>query len=515
MQRTHRHGAPLALVLASASALACSSDHYIGDLELPVATPEEETTAIDVADADFRVAPNLMPPDISMDTERWPSWPGYGHTSGLGDIDGDGYDDYASIGNDRGSKYSFITVRYGAPRPGDFAAEFAYVYGGSRLSGSSDYPQISGVAPAGDIDADGYADLLVSLGYCSLESGPEGAYLLYGGPSRLPVTGSLDASAVFLPRPPRASLDDTCGSFRMVNTGVGDVDADGFGDFIISENRRDAGLAKAFLFYGSAERLVSGTSWLDADLRLLADQRVLFTPLGDIDADGFADLVIEVPRAANQPPTFTLLRGRAERFEGDQIITSLGVPFVPARPAGDLDADGTEDVLLYDDAYNPHLFYGGTGRFDAGADLASADATFLPYPGQTSATVLAVGDLDADGDAELAARFFDQWMGAALRGVDQWGIHTVAFISGSRTRLSGAVAAPAPSAPFPRGFSSGPGMDDMFSLGDVDGDGASDLLTNTQEYSYDPIEGWRPGSGYYQSHIHFGIRGGAVGEPPR
>jgi hypothetical protein len=517
MQQTNRHGAALALTLAcGATAVGCNSEHYIGDLDLPVTTPEDGPTAIDVADADFRVSPNLAPPDISMDAELWLSAFSRDRIAGLGDLDADGFNDYATLSGELEGAYTFVSIRYGGPRPTDFVAEFAFIYGASRVSWPTASPDLVGVAAAGDVDADGYADFLVTAGTtCDREPspGPEGAYLVYGGPSRLPAAASLDDVGTFLPRPPVASLGDSCGTSRTAHTGVGDLDADGFDDFIISENRKDAGLAKAYLFYGGAERLVSGTSWLDADLRLLAEARVIVRPLGDIDADGFADVLFDEPNFASE--SISLIRGRAERFEGDQIIASVGMPFVDAWPAGDLDADGTQDVLLYDDAFNPHLFYGAPGRFDAGVDLATADATFLPYPGQSSASVIGVGDIDGDGDDELAARFFDQAVGFTLRGSDFWGIHTLAFISGSRTRLSGVVAPPAPSSPFARGPFGGEGMDTIVSIGDIDGDGTDELLSDTQSYSYDPIEGWEAGFEYLKQHIHFGVRGGDGAERPR
>jgi hypothetical protein len=106
-----------------------------------------------------------------------------------------------------------------------------------------------------------------------------------------------------------------------------------------------------------------------------------------------------------------------------------------------------------------------------------------------------VGDRDGDGDDELAAHFYDDALGFALPGIDFGLAHDLAFISGSRVRWTGAIAAPAPSSPFERGPRGGTRMEWMsVSLGDLDGDGVSELLTHTDSYSYDPAEAGTPTS---------------------
>lgn len=63
--------------------------------------------------------------------------------------------------------------------------------------GDADLPT---VAPAGDVDGDGYADLLIRTAECNTQQEGNGAYLVYGGPERLQGSSVLrDVAARFIP----------------------------------------------------------------------------------------------------------------------------------------------------------------------------------------------------------------------------------------------------------------------------------------------------------------------------
>jgi len=152
---------------------------------------------------------------------------GYGlAVSGAGDLNGDGYSDFVV-----GSIYA-----------GAGSAGIAYVYFGSAVPGSAPPIDLEGLAPnnmlgramtpVGDVNADGYTDLLVSeVDYLLSPSG--GARLYLGGPSPSAAgwNGSTPTSRVDLPSPHSGASD---ADFAHWIASGGDTDGDGYADFLIA-----------------------------------------------------------------------------------------------------------------------------------------------------------------------------------------------------------------------------------------------------------------------------------------
>jgi hypothetical protein len=315
---------------------------------------------------------------------------------------------------------------------------------------------------------------------------------------------------------------------------LGDFDGDGFDDFMLSVYPNiDAELVdsrEAFLFYGGAERIQTGATWASVAARLEAPQGFHLSATGDINADGLGDVVLGS----------YWLPGREARLSGTVHLPSIAASssMLPIQAVGDLDGDGVNEVLVLEDGLKPYLFYGTTGLFDDGVDLAQAAARFEPYPGPgfnlpdfdeqyyaerfAFTTLTAVQDRDGDGDDELVAS----------RLIGNGGVGSspqlVALFSGTAARLDGDVALPAPSSPIPD-----PDPEDLrqefvevvFPVGDLDGDGAADLVTRSHWYRFDGNGAFEPfydeaGFNTYDSNegwlnIHYGTPGGELQTPPR
>jgi FG-GAP-like repeat/FG-GAP repeat len=229
---------------------------------------------------------------------------GYGLVvAGPGDVNGDGHADLL-VG---GSSSSFSTER-------------AYVYLGSAAPSGTDWNKpastrrIEIVAPAGfnrafsaviagagDINGDGYADFLISTEFA--DGGDPttrtGAAHLYLG-SALPVAAGWNGTPASR-RVDLVSPDGAGGTFGSALAGAGDVNGDGFADFVVGNFQASQVRGAAHVYLGGAD--VDPADWNDAVVHPLridltdpdgANARFggSAATVGDVNGDGFADFVV-------------------------------------------------------------------------------------------------------------------------------------------------------------------------------------------------------------------------------
>jgi hypothetical protein len=285
------------------------------------------------------------------------------------------------------------------------------------------------VAPAGDLDGDGFDDFIVGAFQDNTIGASAGAaYVLYGpiNPGVIDLAGA-DAKL----------LAELTGDFAAEGfAGVGDLDGDGFDDFVIGAPGSLPGQpgipfpGAAYVFYGGDERLAGTMSLADADAKLLGESVLDLVGLSvagaiDLDADGFEDLV---------------LSGSGN------------------------DAAGGAAGAVY-------VFYGGKQRLSGTTSVAVADGKLVGAPGDVAGFRLdRAGDVDGDGSHDLVIGATAQ---TALGGS---GVGSTYFFYGSKSRLSGTLSLPAAAArligeePDDR-----PGFGQA-GAGDLDNDGFDDLI---------------------------------------
>jgi hypothetical protein len=513
----------LALGLACASlASACSGYYPLGETSAAGQFLSDDAPVARAEAADARIQASLAPPDVSIATD---SALRPGSLASIGDLDGDGRDEMAVASFDFTTQTQFVHVRYGGPRPLDGQEAYAFAESGVHLSmpnGTSNTLRSLGMSGVGDVDADGYGDLLVFTVDCDSTQPDEGVYLVYGGPKRL--TGTLPLPSVstrFVPPARQANPPETQATScrKPYPASPGDIDGDGFDDVLITrapqDNQTDGspipGTGEGlYIFYGRSQRFSGDVPYTAADAAIQTTERFSAYPLGDINGDGRADLLVSPNWFRPWPARSFLLAGRTERWSGAVDLTAVAtalegaVVYSEVYEHGDLDGDGLDDVLLQDSDLDLHIFYGAPNLFAGGLDFAAADASVSI--GAVRA-VYPVGDRDGDGDDELLDQFVtaDDFELRVTRS-------NIAFASGSSARLSGNVVFPEsdvtaqmPDGRFPEDLTpdrkGGRGLEYAIPAGDLDGDGADDLFTTSYIFHVDES---RIALGSPELHIHYG-----------
>ena len=220
--------------------------------------------------------------------------------AGAGDVNGDGYADVIvgayqndAGGNDAGRAYVF----YGGTHMDD-RADLAFT--GAAAGDSFGFS----VAGAGDVNHDGFADVIVGAYHSSAGGKDAGrAYVYYGG------TNPSEKAAIVLTG--EAAGD----AFGYAVDGIGDANGDGFADVAVGAYGNDAGgsaAGRAYVFFGGAsphttpDFTVTGEATLD-------NLGFAVSGAGDVDGDGYADLVVGAPYADGDAGRAYLARSVAGR----------------------------------------------------------------------------------------------------------------------------------------------------------------------------------------------------------
>ncbi|MFB3907337.1 MAG: VCBS repeat-containing protein [Candidatus Eisenbacteria bacterium] len=335
-----------------------------------------------------------------------------GHcVSTAGDVNGDGYDDvivaspfYTSNLTEQGRVQIFL----GGP---DSLASSPHrtIYG----SGAGDAFGWR-VATAGDVNGDGYDDVLVSAVYYEGLLGPtnEGAVYCYHGSA-----AGVDDTADWLRSGVQA--DEYFGSGLAF---AGDTNGDGFSDILIGAGAYDngqVGEGHVVLYLGSATGL-AGTphrEWESNQSDTYLGDAV--ATAGDVNADGFADVILGEPNLdAGQEDEGSVLAycgsptgpgSSIFAIDSDEAFAGLGWA---VATAGDVDGDGRSDILVG----APFADAGGSNRGRVQIFAAFADhygnADFTAENNQAGAGMghaVGMADVNGDGYSDLlgAAWFYD------------------------------------------------------------------------------------------------------------
>ncbi len=275
-----------------------------------------------------------------------------GETLAFSDLDGDGLDDIivGSVYNDGFSNNAGAVYILNGPLT---SARSLAEPDARRVGEAANDYSASSIDAAGDINGDGIGDLLVGAAHGdggAIDSGV--AYALHGPITGVAGLGSADGRLLGV---------DPFDYAGVAVPGPGDVNGDGYADLLVGAPGADAGLRNegaVYLVLGPATGDHSLTT-AHATLRGEAPLDQLGQHLGaagDIDGDGFADLLLASSRqgaGGDQAGAIWRLAGpltgsidlaaQPGKWRGDSPEDRAGVAL---HGAGDLDGDGLLDLVV-------------------------------------------------------------------------------------------------------------------------------------------------------------------------
>jgi hypothetical protein len=304
--------------------------------------------------------------------------------AGTTDVNGDGFPDLALLGGPRNDGGNGTVYLYLGSASGLRVGPASTIH---APAGSHFVYFASGGHSPGDLDGDGYADVVVGAAMAHGGSWTAHALVYRGGPDGLDAT---PATQVDLP--------DQWNDESVAVVGDGDLTGDGLADVIVG-GTRFGGSGVGHLLAGTASVGLEATPVRElVGVDNPIDARVFAS--GDVNGDGLLDAVVSTQTsqfvyeatATGVPtmPTTTLALGDyGDRVEG-------GSP-------GDLDGDGYDD-LLFRRTYEPPgtadaTYYRGspTGVLTLHpTSFQIGDLTDLGLPGGVLLEVVFPGDVDGD-----------------------------------------------------------------------------------------------------------------------
>lgn len=206
-----------------------------------------------------------------------------------GDVNGDGYSDIivGAPWYDNGQFNEGLALVYHGSSTGPATAPAWTAEGNqaSALYGSS-------VATAGDVNGDGYSDIIVGAPNYDNDEIDEGRVFVYHG------------SASGLSTVPARAVESNQEEvfFGAAVASAGDVNGDGFSDVIIGAPHYDNGQTdegRVFVFHGSTAGLSPASVWTAEGNQVNARFGSAVALAGDVNGDGFSDVVIGSPTYDN------------------------------------------------------------------------------------------------------------------------------------------------------------------------------------------------------------------------
>jgi hypothetical protein len=299
-----------------------------------------------------------------------------------GDVNGDGYSDVI-VGapvSDAGRAYLYLNSLTGGDIPDE---SFTGAAAGDNFGYS--------VASAGDVNGDGYSDVIVGAYLNSAGGAHAGrAYIYFGGPSMdniADVTLTGEAAGDY---------------FGYSLASAGDVNGDGYADVIVGAYLNNAGgthPGRAYIYFGSPGGINNITPVTLTGEEAGGYFGYSVASAGDVNGDGYSDVIVGASAAEKAHIYFG--------GPGMDNIADVTLPDTPPKgyfgcfvsSAGDVNGDGYADVIVGVAAGGAYVYFGGASM-DSIPDVTLTGASVGGY----SSPIASAGDVNGDGYSDVIVR---------------------------------------------------------------------------------------------------------------
>ena len=380
----------------------------------------------------------------------------FGYFGGTaGDVNGDGYSD-VMVGTNTGKGYVYLGSGSG------LSAIPAFTHTRSSL--------IS-VATTGDINGDGYADVIFGLsGFLT----PSQASVYFGSSAGLQATNVITLTD-----------NENASSFGYAVGTAGDVNGDGYADVIIGAHYYQSSTGRAYVYHGGPDAPVNSPA-LTVTGEITAGVGRSVATAGDVNGDGYADVVIGAPNYLSATGQAHLYLGSADGLSSIPAFTATGAApdsffGFPVQTAGDVNGDGYDDVIVGASGWPPtqghaYLYLGSINGLSITPALTMMGGVTADGFGTMVGTA---GDVNGDGYSDILVS----------------NIYTANVYHGSTNGVNATPVFTAPTFASP--------LIAARTAGDVNGDGYSDILVG--DFAYYSDTG--------QAHLYLGSSAGLLPTP--
>lgn len=361
------------------------------------------------------------------------------------DVDGDGYGDlpFGSPGKDVANAQDSGMIHVVFGMAGTLATSETTVtpyYRGSHSNepGPAAHDQFGQTLACGDFDGDGYDDIAIGAPGETIGSHPEAGavHIAYGSAS-----GVSPTEAVWHRDTPGIQKAAAAGDRFGASLAAGDFDGDGYDDLAVGAPGTTVGVqdgaGSLTVLYGSATGISARDLVLTQGMTPMptspqsGENFAAALAAGDIDNDGFDDIVIGSPRefvpTKGKVGAFDVIYGSGTGLDKSTVerlhqasagildTPSAGDDFAAALAIADIDGDDHADVVVgvpgktvggAGAAGQVHVVYGSSGgisRRDAVVIQGQNGAAGTAQQGDMLGTSLTVGDFDRNGFTDIAA----------------------------------------------------------------------------------------------------------------
>jgi len=391
---------------------------------------------------------NEIIPDVTMTGEATGNYFG-NSVSTAGDVNGDGYADVIVGAN----AYSSSTGR-------------AYIYfGGATMNNVADVTMTgeginnyfaTSVSTAGDVNGDGYSDVIVGAhGYFSSTGR---AYIYFGGTSMNNIADvTMTGEAIN-------------NIFGVSVSTAGDVNGDGYADVIVGAYVYSSFTGRAYIYFGgSAMNNIADVTMTGEAVNNYFGASV--STAGDVNGDGYADVIVGAEGyASNTGRAYIFFGGSAMNNVADVTMTGQATSNYfgfSVSTAGDVNGDGYADVIVGAYGYSSYtgrayIFFGGLSMNNVADVTMTGEAT-----GNSFGAVSTAGDVNGDGYADIivGASEYSSYTGRAYIYFGGSAMNNIADVTMTGEAINNSF-----------GFS-------VSTAGDVNGDGYADVIVGAYGYS--------------------------------